>query len=705
MNTLLLILIASLCGLSRALAIPVAARDARLTRSNAEPGVRSHAMKLVGIYNGAQVQDATDQDVANFQDTVYATNLTIGGQEILIQLDTGSSDLWINLESGQIDFTNLTNIEATQTYGIGSVTGPIAFANVSMGPHVVSGQAFINATNATDFGTIFGDNVRGILGLSFDAGSVVDLEIVEAFGINASTGRSFMTNLFLQNDSMPHFFTVQLGRSGDPNYVSEGIFTIGEYDPELSSIADQPQLPRFPNSNSANTPPRWSTVMDGMTVNGQSFTFNTSGVPGTPEGSVVAVLDTGFTFPPLPEPAVTFIYGSIEGAYFDNSSSLWIVPCENSTTLEFQFGGVSIPIHPLDITTVTELNNQTVCVNTFRPTTFPVNPQFDIILGDAFLKNVYASFDYGNFSVANPDAIPFIQLLPTTNITAAFDEFAQVRSSMFAAAEASASVSATSVVPAATPSTVDCGGAPAVSPIPTSSMFFASAWSSSPASAVLSSYAPVATASLNSSPTDVSNTTAAATDGSSTPVPTASVSDNSSTVPSSNTPCPCNSTATGPMVSASDPPTDQPTTPPTDPSADPSASPFTGSSTGSSTNSSSGPSLDLSTGGSTDLASPPTDSSKFLRRRSMLLEPSRTVTDCLAPLVEQYGAVLFALLGGSLIVSMVLCVVTIVLALRNHARSQARRRAAYSVLEAKVEADADPEADILSAKYYYDDGY
>lgn len=66
MNTLLLVLIASLCGLSRALAIPIAARDARLSRSNAEPGVRT--VKIVGMYVSNE-----DDDVTNFQDTVVST--------------------------------------------------------------------------------------------------------------------------------------------------------------------------------------------------------------------------------------------------------------------------------------------------------------------------------------------------------------------------------------------------------------------------------------------------------------------------------------------------------------------------------------------------------------------------------------------------------------------------------------------------------
>ncbi|EMD39148.1 hypothetical protein CERSUDRAFT_93190 [Gelatoporia subvermispora B] len=378
------------------------------------------------------VKTHVTDNVDNIQDTVYATNVSVGGQSFLIQLDTGSADMWVALPSGKVDLTNTTDLAVQETYGVGAIAGPIVFANMTLGPHFVPNQAFINATNATDFDTIFDNDIFGILGLAFDEASLVDIEILVSYGVNTTIGRTFLSNVFLQNASAPNVFTVLLGRSGDLDETTEGVFTIAEYDPDFSDIVNQPQLARFPNPTDLSQQPRWSVVMDGMTVNGEPFQFNASGVPGTPEGKTVAVLDTGFTFPPIPAGAVDFIYGSIQGAVYDNSTGLWIVPCLNSTNLAFQFGNVSIPIHPLDITVPTVLYNETVCVNTFRATTLPVNDQFDMVLGDAFLKNVYASFNYGGLPT-NFSAIPYVQLLPTTNLTTAFDEFQEVRSQALAA--------------------------------------------------------------------------------------------------------------------------------------------------------------------------------------------------------------------------------------------------------------------------------
>lgn len=390
----------------------------------------------------------------NFGDMVYATNITVGGQNFLIQLDTGSSDLWLMDTGAPIQFSNTTDIVVGDEFGIGGINGTIQFANVSLGSHFVPDQAILNVTTATDFGLIFGDGIAGILGLAFDYESNVDLELLLQWGPNQTLGRSFMSNLFAQDPSSPNLITFQLGRAEDPEANPEGVFTIGEIDGQFANIMNEPQLQRYPNYKNLSEPPRWSVVMDGMTINGEPFAFNTSGVPGVPAGSQVAILDTGYTFPPIPPAAVDAIYSSINGAYFDESSGLWITPCENSTSLEFQFGGQSYPVHPLDITIPTEINGTIYCVSTFRPSTTPINDQFDLILGVAFLKNVYTSFNYGDWNPNNNTGIPFVQLLSTTNINDAWAEFNLTRTQQVVSAEATATPVSSTVTPTTTPTMV-----------------------------------------------------------------------------------------------------------------------------------------------------------------------------------------------------------------------------------------------------------
>ena len=62
--------------------------------------------------------------------------------EFPIQLDTGSSDVWV-LPPIPIELTNVTDIPANLTFGIGEVSGNIAFADMSFGPYSVPSQGIL----------------------------------------------------------------------------------------------------------------------------------------------------------------------------------------------------------------------------------------------------------------------------------------------------------------------------------------------------------------------------------------------------------------------------------------------------------------------------------------------------------------------------------------------------------------------------------
>ena len=55
-------------------------------------------------------------------------------------MDTGSSDLWVYSPGTPIFLTNTTDIVVTEAYGQGQATGPIVFADFSLGGYSVSGQ-------------------------------------------------------------------------------------------------------------------------------------------------------------------------------------------------------------------------------------------------------------------------------------------------------------------------------------------------------------------------------------------------------------------------------------------------------------------------------------------------------------------------------------------------------------------------------------
>ncbi|KAG8705093.1 hypothetical protein FRC09_003161 [Ceratobasidium sp. 395] len=102
--------------------------------------------------------------------------------------------------------------------------------------------------------------------------------------------------------------------------------------------------------------------------------------------------------------------------------------------LEITMGKQSIPIHPLDLTKVSILtfpdgHNLTACLSFYNEASY-YGSDNDLVLGDAFLRNVYAVYNYGDYNNTESGLshdTPFIQLLPLTNASVASAEFKDAR--------------------------------------------------------------------------------------------------------------------------------------------------------------------------------------------------------------------------------------------------------------------------------------
>lgn len=166
--------------------------------------------------------------------------------------------------------------------------------------------------------------------MAFDTAQVYGA-VAAAYGEDAAAkyGKGPISNIFAQNASQPNYFDVFLGRTSDLDDISDGTFTISEHLAGYEAVEAQPKLERL-------VPDRWSVTLDAMEVNGRSFSFGPSSVAGVPSGKIAALLDTGFTFPPLPPAAVDFIYSSIPGAA--RYEDYWLIPCLGATNLTFVFG-------------------------------------------------------------------------------------------------------------------------------------------------------------------------------------------------------------------------------------------------------------------------------------------------------------------------------------------------------------------------------
>lgn len=174
--------------------------------------------------------------------------------------------------------------------------------------------------------------VDGYMGMSFDVSNIFST-VAQAWGNESAQtlGRSFITNLFAQNTSLPNNFDIQLGRTEQMDEDGAGTFIVSGHSAAFGDVADAPKLPRVVSD-------RWAVVMDEMKINGEKFSFNQSSVPGVPEGKVAAVMDSGFSLPPLPPAAVDAIYKSVPGAVFSQTAGGYVIPCNSSTMLSFVFG-------------------------------------------------------------------------------------------------------------------------------------------------------------------------------------------------------------------------------------------------------------------------------------------------------------------------------------------------------------------------------
>ncbi|CAE6426732.1 unnamed protein product [Rhizoctonia solani] len=373
----------------------------------------------------------------NTLNNVYSSSITINGKNVPVNLDTGSTDFWLyDYEPGLLDNAQVySNLELTLRYGRGGVTGNIGQTNVEFAGFSVANQSFLYVTSQNQTSIIENKSAAGLLGLGFDTLSDINRLVAQTFS-GATWGRSLLSNIFLSDLSTPNHIAFRLDRLYDGNDTDTGSFDIGTFASGLEAVNGTAEIPVFSSSPSQNI--YWTVLVDGFAVNGKNQTLQTTITNGTvpPDGKVAAVLDTGYSLPQLRPELAAAIYEPL-GGVFDTDSAMYVVPCEAQTNVTFYIGGRTIPIHPLDLTFVlaTPVNgqNMTICFGAFQPFSSEAGGGLtDLILGDAFLRNTYTVYDFGDFingTSGDRRQDPYVKLLPLTDPGAASTEFQSARKS------------------------------------------------------------------------------------------------------------------------------------------------------------------------------------------------------------------------------------------------------------------------------------
>ncbi|KAJ7714841.1 acid protease [Mycena olivaceomarginata] len=366
-----------------------------------------------GVYLTGNGTSTVALDVSRFE-TEYLVNVTIGGQDFTVIVDTGSVDMWVVQRgfncvdangtsvpqsvcafgtdgfdtNASTTFESFPDVRANLRFGNGVVlNGSVGFDTVTVGGVSVSHQEF--AVPDSIAGLSGNGILSGLLGLAFPSLTAVH---------NITDGTRALYNPFFftpvkQKKLKNSIFSVSIdrgtieGRGNNPVEHNVGFLSFGG-------------MPPVPVVNTSVTVP-----IQGYTI------VNSTGIPSdggiTCETIMVTasnntILDSGTTFNLLPDDvAAVFATGFNPPATLItsplNDRPIYIVDC-NATAPEFQvtLRGKRFSIDPRDqIVASGKFDNGTIaCASGMQPIS-AISPGFDtqFILGDVFLHNVVSTFN------------------------------------------------------------------------------------------------------------------------------------------------------------------------------------------------------------------------------------------------------------------------------------------------------------------------
>ncbi|KAJ5504079.1 hypothetical protein N7463_006953 [Penicillium fimorum] len=338
-----------------------------------------------------EVGQADAHDVQN--DSMYLAEVGIGTpeQKLSLDFDTGSADLWVwstELSSKTLsENKNHTIFDPTKSntfkekegstwqikYGDGSfASGTVGNDNVNIGGLVIKGQAVeVADILSAQFEQGTGD---GLLGLAFGNINTVKPQTVS----------TPVENMISQADipKSAEVFTAKLGswRDSDEPDKGESFYTFGYIDQDTVKAAEA-EIHYTPVDNSQGF---WMFDSASATVNGNSLS----------RAGNKAIADTGTTLALVDDEICQAIYDAIPGAEYDDGSQGWVYPSNTSAdklpVISFAVGDKQFVVQKEDLG-FAEAKSGYVYGGIQSRGTMTMD-----ILGDTFLKAIYAVFDVGN---------------------------------------------------------------------------------------------------------------------------------------------------------------------------------------------------------------------------------------------------------------------------------------------------------------------
>ncbi|KAJ4475081.1 acid protease [Lentinula aciculospora] len=408
-------------------------------------------------------------------DAAYTLPVTLGSNnvDVSLQIDTGSSDLWVTASSCSTSSCN--NVPGNKrydsssssssiasgssfnvTYLEGQALGLIVWDAVDIGGYTIDTQALAAAStvNSEPLSASF----NGIIGLALPDNSIISRTIPSSSS-STTDGSQFTSNIFsLSPTSLSpaaRFLSLTLERPGSSTIPS--LFGIGRHPaqsqvPQIGSgenVQYSIPLPSLTSTGISAGNLFWKADIEDITVwvNGQAKTVTLQ--KSSYESSPTAILDTGVPLILSTKVIADAIYGAIGVSPASDGS--YYVGCTTPLNLTVSLDNrLPISVHPLDLTTEppSSQSSSSNCIGLIQAAdSFLSSVGVDMILGVPFIRNTYMVMAYqvpdsnGSFpdlrgsndpqsssdtSISN-QLFPRLGLQGLTNATVAMEEFQKVR--------------------------------------------------------------------------------------------------------------------------------------------------------------------------------------------------------------------------------------------------------------------------------------
>ncbi|KAF1835082.1 acid protease [Decorospora gaudefroyi] len=326
---------------------------------------------------------AIDQDGS---DLSYMVAVTFGDstEEYHMLLDSAASNTWVmsqdcNAEAckthatfGEGDSSTLetTTSPFSITYGTGSTAGTLAQDKLHIGTLSPS-LTFGLATNVSDEFRAY--PMDGILGIGRGSSS--------SFPSSNDGGAAIMDVLSSSNLIGAKLYGIHLSRATDALF--DGELNLGQINTERFD-GNINYIPVVDDNDAAEGDESgfWEIPLEDAGVDESS---------GSGFEARTAIIDTGTSYILMPRPDAEMLHAEITGVQQDGET--FFVPCDTQTVLWFAFGGQSYNISTADwVGGPVEARPGLCRSNIVGRRTFG---ERQWLVGDVFLKNVYAVFDFG----------------------------------------------------------------------------------------------------------------------------------------------------------------------------------------------------------------------------------------------------------------------------------------------------------------------